>query len=186
MPILNRQIWLAMLLLILPLSAIPQEEGLSSLYRTPMTLIDDQGKSVSLANWQGRQVIITMAYSACRKYCPLTLAKLIELQHLLDRRKIEAEFVVISYDPLSDTWQNWAEYRNTHKLHGNNWHFLTGSPEDTKAISQLLGMDFWLYDDHVMHNFKIVRLDQKGFIEKILDWDSKEQIESLIPDKSKP
>ena len=186
MPIDYRQLWFAALLLVLPLSALAQKEGVAALYQAPMTWTDDQGKSVPLAKWLGKVVIITMMYSACRKYCPLTLAKLGEIQRLLDQRKLEAEFVVLSYDPQNDTWQSWAEYRKTHNLSRNNWHFLTGSLEDTKAISQLLGIDYWLYDEHVMHNFKIIRLDQNGFIRKTLDWDAKEEAESLITDLAKP
>ncbi|MGZ4955209.1 MAG: SCO family protein [Methylobacter sp.] len=186
MQIPNRQIWLTMLLLLLPLSVASQEAVLASIYRLPMNWTDDQGKLVSLDKWQGKPVIISMAYSTCRKFCPLTLLRLAEIQRLYDKRMIDAEFVVISYDPTGDTWQSWAEYRKTHGLHRNNWHFLTGSPEDTKTISQLLGMDYWLYDDHVMHNFKIVRLNPNGEIERTLDWDSQEQIEVLIPEVSKP
>ena len=184
MRIRNRQIWLAMLLLLLllPVSAISQESALAPLYQSPIKWIDDQGTSVSLAKWQGRPVIITMAYGACRKYCPLTITRLLEIQRLLDRQKIIAEFVVISYDPITDTWQNWAEYRKTHNLNRNNWHFLTGSPEDTKTISQMLGMDYWLYDDHIMHNFKIVRLGANGGIEKTLDWDGMDKIGAFCYD----
>ncbi len=179
----NRQIRVSFLLLLLSLPAVSQETVLAPLYRTPINWIDDQGKTVSLVKWQGIPVIITMAYSSCRKICPLTLARLVEIQRLYDKQMIDAEFVVISYDPIGDTWQDWAEYRKVHELSRQNWHFLTGSPEDTKAISQLLGMDYWLYDEHVMHDFTIVRLDTNGYIEKTLDWDKMNQIEFLIPDR---
>lgn len=170
------------ILLLLPLSVMSQEPVLAPLYRTAINWIDDQGQSVSLAKWQGKPVVITMAYSTCRKFCPLTLVRLGEIQKLYDQRNIEAEFILISYDPISDTWQSWADYRKSHKLYRKNWHFLTGTPEDTKVISQMLGMDYWLYDDHVMHNFKIVRLGEHGDIEQALDWDSQDKIEAFIPE----
>ncbi len=182
----NRSIWVTMLLLFSPLSLASQEAVLAPIYQLSAKWTDDQGKPVSLTEWQGKPVIISMAYSTCRKFCPLTLLRLGEIQRLYDKRMIEAEFVLISYDPIGDTWQSWAEYRKSHNLQRSNWHFLTGSPEDTKTISQLLGMDYWLYDDHVMHNFKIVRLGPNGEIEKSLDWESQEQLETLIPELSKP
>lgn len=182
----NRKFWLTIVLLLLPLSAVSLETVLAPLYQLPLIWTDDQGKSVSLSKWQGKPVIITMAYSTCRKFCPMTFARLVELQRLFEQRKIEAEFVVISYDPIGDTLQNWAQYRKIHNLHWNNWHFLTGTPDDTKTVSQMLGMDFWLYDEHVMHNFKIVRLGPNGDIQKTLDWDSKDRIETLVPEASKP
>lgn len=162
-------------------AASPEDRSLSPLYQMSATWTDDSGKSVSLANWKGKIVVMTMAYSTCRKFCPLTFAQLLAIQKLYDSRKIEVEFVVISYDPINDTWQNWAEYRKTHNLHRDNWHFLTGSPENTKTISQLLGMDYWLYDEHVMHNFKIVRLNTSGDIDKTLDWNSQDELDSFLP-----
>ncbi len=158
-----------------------EEISLSPLYQLPVTWTDDKGKTVSLANWKGKTVVMSMAYSTCRKFCPLTLARLLEIQKLYDSRKVDAEFVIISYDPINDTWQNWAEYRKAHDLYRDNWHFLTGNQESTKIVSQVLGMDYWFYDEHVMHNFKIVRLNGRGDIDKTLDWNSQDELNSFLP-----
>jgi protein SCO1/2 len=177
-----KKLTLLAVLFVMPLCAISQESVIAPVYRLPMIWTDDQGKQVSLAKWQGKPVIMTMAYSTCRKFCPMTMARLTQLQRLFDKQSIMAEFVVISYDPSVDKWQTWAQYRKIHDLNRENWHFLTGSLEDTKTVSQLLGMDYWLYDEHVMHNFKIVRLGPKGDIEKTLDWESQEQLDTLVPE----
>jgi protein SCO1/2 len=174
--------------LLQPSAGHAAEPILAPLYQTGITWTDDSGKPVSLNKWQGKPVVISMAYSTCRKFCPITVNKLAAIQLLFDEKKIDAEFVVISYDPASDKWQDWAQYRKVHKLYRDNWHFLTGSLQDTKTISQMLGMDYWLYDEHVMHNFKIDLLNARGDIIKSIDWDSQDQIETLIPepDTSKP
>lgn len=185
MPALKKLTLFAALLL-MPLYAASQEAAVAPIYRLPMTWTDDQGQPVTLAKWQGKQVIMTMAYSTCRKFCPITINRLKQLQNLLDKRHIAMEVVIISYDPSVDKWQSWAEYRKSRNLNWENWHFLTGSLEDTKTVSQFLGMDYWLYDEHVMHNFNIVRLGPKGDIEKSLDWDNQEKIDTLVPELAKP
>jgi protein SCO1/2 len=154
----------------------------ASLYQTPMRWTDDEGQSVALSQWQGKPMVITMAYSTCRKFCPMTLQRLLEIQRLYDQHNIDAEFVVISYDPQNDTWQAWADYRKKHHLERKNWHFLTGASDDTKAISELLEMDYWLYDEHVMHNFKIVLLGTTGIVEKTLGWENQKQVEAFLPE----
>lgn len=172
------------LLLSLALSSgfvFANELTLAPLYQSDLHWLDDHGTELTLKEWQGKPVFITMAYSTCKKFCPMTMARLSQLQKLLDDRNISAEIVIISYDPVTDNWKSWAEYRKMHNLPRANWHFLTGSLEDTKTVSQLLGMDFWLYDDHVLHNFKISRIGMRGEIVKSLDWDSKEKIETLLP-----
>lgn len=163
------------------IAASAESVSLSPIYQMTATWTDDSGKAVSIANWKGKTVVMSMAYSTCRKFCPLTLARLLEIQKLYDSRKIDAEFIIISYDPINDTWQNWAEYRKTHGLFRNNWHFLTGYQESTKIVSQLLGMDYWLYDEHVMHDFKIVRLNARGDIDKTLDWNSQDELDTFLP-----
>ncbi|TAN47791.1 MAG: SCO family protein [Methylococcaceae bacterium] len=175
-------VWVAMgAWLMLPsLQVWAQDAAQSAIYQAPYSWTDDQGKAVSLADWRGKPVLMTMAFSTCRKFCPITLARLAEVQKLYDQRGIDAEFVVISYDP-ADTWQSWATFRKTHHYERANWHFLTGGVEATKAISQLLGMDYWFYDEHVLHNFKIVRLGPTGVIEATLGWDNQERVETLLP-----
>lgn len=142
--------------------------------------MDDSGKTVFLSNWKGKNVVMSMAYSTCKKFCPLTIRQLLAIQKRYDEQKIDAEFIVISYDPSNDTPQSWEEYRKLHNITRSNWHFLTGNQESTKIVSQLLGMDYWLYDEHVMHNFKIVRLNALGEIDKTLDWNDQDNLDSFF------
>lgn len=161
-------------------SATAIEINLSPIYQLTDKWTDDTGKTVFLSDWKGKNVVMSMAYSTCRKFCPLTIHQLLSIQKLYDSQKIDAEFIVISYDPTNDTQQSWQEYRKTHNLYRENWHFLTGSQESTKIISQLLGMDYWLYDEHVMHNFKIVRLNARGEIDRTLNWDNQNELDSFM------
>jgi protein SCO1/2 len=142
-----------------------------SLYGSAMQWTEDSGKVVSLDQWKGRTVIISMAYSTCRRTCSATFKKLEELQAALDLRKQEAEIVLVSYDPKNDTPETWAQYRRQRGLNRKNWHFLSGSERDTKQLSRLLGLaDFWSYDGHVLHDFKISILNPVGVIIKQLAW----------------
>ena len=37
-------------------------------------------------------------------------------------------------------------------------------------LARFLGVRFWNYDEHVMHDFKVVRLGPEGAIAATLDW----------------
>jgi protein SCO1/2 len=152
--------WIAPLRSLLPglviALALPAMAGDSSLYNAKIKWTDDNGQSVTLDQWKGKPVFITMAYSTCRKICSVTLKKLEEFQALLDHEKREAEIVVVSFDPKNDTPPVWTEYRKQHGLQRKNWHFLTGTDRDTQRFSRLLGLgDFWSYDGHILHDFRI-------------------------------
>jgi protein SCO1 len=161
----------------LGLSTQAAEFAPDSLYSVPMRWIEDSGRAVSLADWQGNTVLITMAYSTCRKTCSVTLRKLEELQAVLDRKNQRAEFIIVSYDPKNDTPQTWAAYRKQHGLARANWHFLTGNQENTKKLASMLGLgSYWSYEEHILHDFGISILNGAGGITKQIGWRSMSDI----------
>jgi protein SCO1 len=122
----------------------------------------DDGHVLSLTDWSGRRVVLTMAYAECRKICPETLGTLQRLQRQLDERGERAEFVFVGYDPQADSPAAWHRYRHRHGLSRDNWHFLSGSRSDTGELARLLGFTFWKYDDHVVHESRVVVFDATG------------------------
>jgi cytochrome oxidase Cu insertion factor (SCO1/SenC/PrrC family) len=132
------------------------------LERLPQHWRDDQGRDTSIADFRGRWVVLTMAYTSCRLICPTTMARLQQLQRDLDSRGQFAEFVVIGYVPASDDPQAWRQYRRSRGLLRSNWHFLTGTPANTATLAGLLGFQYWKYDEHVMHEPRFVIVDERG------------------------
>jgi cytochrome oxidase Cu insertion factor (SCO1/SenC/PrrC family) len=146
----------------------------ASAYQLGLKFIDDRGMPRALAEWQGRALIITMGYGACRSVCSSTLRTLEALQAEADSKGVAVEIVVASVAPGEDTPEAWARYRQARKLTRANWTFLSGSPGDTRRLARFLGLRFWVYDEHPMHDFRIVRLGADGSIAAVLDWDHRD------------
>jgi cytochrome oxidase Cu insertion factor (SCO1/SenC/PrrC family) len=136
--------------------------GTHLLAELPQEWRDDRGRETRLDAFRGRQVIVTMAYAACRRVCPATMTHLKRLQQEIDSRGESAEFVIVAYDPTVDDPQSWREYRDSRQLTRDNWHFLTGTPAGTEQLARRLGFRFWKYDRHVMHDYRIVVIDAEG------------------------
>jgi protein SCO1 len=134
----------------------------SVLSQLPQAWRDDRGREIRLAELAGRSVVVTMAYASCRRICPGTIAHLKRLQSEMDADGKPAEFVIVGYDPSVDDPQAWREYRESRGLTRENWHFLTGTPASTRQLARSLGFRFWKYDRHVMHDYRIVVLDERG------------------------
>src|SRR5262245_13810799 len=132
--------------------------------------VDDSGKSVALSRWEGRYTVLTMSTGACQKVCSTTLRRMEELQAVADRRHLRVEFLVIGLDPKNDTPKAWREYRAHRKLARENWHFLSGDDDRTRSVARMLGISYWFYDEHVLHDFKIVLLGPDGRIRRALAW----------------
>jgi cytochrome oxidase Cu insertion factor (SCO1/SenC/PrrC family) len=142
-----------------------------SLYQRAWTWTEDSGDRVALSKWQGQDVFLTMAYSSCRATCAMTLHTLELIQKEQESRGRSVQIVIVSYDPHNDTPEVWAAYRRQRHLDRANWHFLTGDALSTEQVARALGLgDFWAADRHIVHDFRIVRVDRDGRIGGSLHW----------------
>jgi protein SCO1 len=83
--------------------------------------------------------VISFLYTTCRDFCPLQAARLSELQDKLgDAMGHDVFFYSISIDPETDTPERLKEYAKAFGA-GPGWVFLTGKPEDIKALRYKLG-----------------------------------------------
>ncbi len=160
------------LLALVALLPCPAECAPFSFYTVPYAFTNDRAHTVRLSEWRGKPLILTMEYSNCRFMCTTTFSKLKAIQTAADQKNIQIDFMIISLDPKNDTPQAWQQYRISRDVDRSNWHLLTGSEATTKEFAALIGIKYWIMDEHILHDFKIVRLNAQGEIEKeITDYD---------------
>jgi cytochrome oxidase Cu insertion factor (SCO1/SenC/PrrC family) len=105
---------------------------------------------------------MTMAYGACRRVCSTSLRVLQSVQALADERQLSLSFVVVGLDPDQDKPADWAEFRRDRALMRANWRFLSGDEASTRRLAQSLGVRYWRYGEHTMHDFRVVLLSPEG------------------------
>ncbi|QSA96031.1 SCO family protein [Methylococcus sp. EFPC2] len=140
-----------------------------ALYDAEGVWTDDQGRRIRLGDLRGRNVVLSMFYRTCDISCPLTLARMKDLQQALAERHQDARFVLVSLDPRHDTPENLAAYRQEHGLDAEHWTLLTGAIEPTLALSQAL--DIHRLDDfsHLVHFVKIAVIRSDGERMKLVE-----------------
>jgi cytochrome oxidase Cu insertion factor (SCO1/SenC/PrrC family) len=131
---------------------------------------DIDGISHTFDDYKGRPIVMTMSYTACRKTCSASMLVLRKMQEILKRRGSEVAFVVVSYDPSHDSPAQWRRYRDARRLPAG-WHFLSGTEADTHQLADFLELKYWIYDEHVMHDFRIVIFDADGKRKRDVLWD---------------
>src|SRR5262252_7405824 len=84
-------------------------------------------------------VLISFAYTNCPDICPLTTARIAQVEDKLgDMVGRDIFFVSMTVDPERDTPERLKEFANAFDA-GPGWLFLTGKPEDIRLINSKLG-----------------------------------------------
>lgn len=153
-------------LCILIRSDISYAEDTQSLFDLPLEWRDQANRVVSLSTWKGKSVVLTMAYTRCKSACPITFGRLKDIERDLEKEKKRAEFVVVSFDPMRDTPEQLAHFKEMHDLHGEHWHLLNGTAAAVRELSVALGISYQedLKTEEFSHSNKIILLDGRGKI----------------------
>jgi len=144
------------------------------------TWIDSDGQTFRMADLGSRWVVMTMAYTACRRTCSTSTLVLQDIERQMNELQQQASFVIVSFDPANDSPSAWQDYRRKRQLMGANWHFLSGSAADTQRLSQLLDLNPWSYHGHIVHDFRILVFDQRWRTAFELNWDQVDQLPRLL------
>jgi len=102
-------------------------------YATAFELVSETGQTVTLANYDGKIVLLTFLYTTCTDLCPAVTADLRDAHGLLGDLSEDVAFVVISVDPARDTVESAREYSDRWGM-TDKWDFLVG---DDEALSRL-------------------------------------------------
>jgi cytochrome oxidase Cu insertion factor (SCO1/SenC/PrrC family) len=99
----------------------------------PFRLTDQNGKSVSDADFRGRYMLVYFGYSFCPDVCPTTLAVMAQALEKLGSKASRVVPVFITIDPERDTPKVLADYM---KAFGPSFVGLTGNDAAIKDVEK--------------------------------------------------
>ena len=148
-------------------------------------LTDQAGETVHLAQFKGKVVALTFAYSRCPNpnYCFRLSNNLSQLKrrfHSVTGQDLILMTIVIA--PEEDKGKALEHYADTWKADPATWRFLTGSLADVSAVAEHFGMDFWSGEGFLTHSFHTVVIDREGRLAANLEGNefSAEQLGDLV------
>jgi protein SCO1/2 len=106
-----------------------------------LPLTDQTGRSVDLASWSNKTVLLVPFLTLCADICPMTTANLLEVERSLHADKAASKVVIVelSVDPGRDTPTRLAAYA---KLTGAHWQLVTETPANLAAIAKFFGFNY--------------------------------------------
>jgi protein SCO1 len=128
------------------------------------TLTAQDGRRLSLGELRGKVVVVTFVYTSCADACPLLTAKMAALQDDLgDDFGPNIFFLSITVDPERDTPEVLTRYAQAHGANLAGWAFLTGSPDEIRAVARQYGIYHKKQaGGDVDHTFLTSLVDQRG------------------------
>jgi protein SCO1 len=119
-------------------------------YLPNLPVVTQDGKTLKFYDdvIKGKIVLISFIYTNCPDICPLTTARLTQVEDQLgDIVGRDIFFVSITVDPERDTPERLKEFATAFGI-GPGWLFLTGKSEDIRAINYKLGDRSRRLSDH--------------------------------------
>jgi protein SCO1/2 len=99
----------------------------------PFTLVDQNGQTVTEADYAGRWLLVYFGFTYCPDVCPTSLTRNVDAIDLLGEKGEMVTPVLISIDPQRDTPEKLKEYVN---LFHPRMVGLTGTPQQTASVAK--------------------------------------------------
>jgi protein SCO1/2 len=96
-------------------------------------LTDQNGQTISLAQFKGHPVVLTFLYTNCPDLCPLTAEKLHQTMLALGNQANQIGVIAVSVDPKRDTQQAALTFSELHRMNGY-WHYLIGTQQQLTPV----------------------------------------------------
>src|SRR5215472_14309648 len=110
-------------------------------YFPNLPVIDQNGRTLNFYDdvIKGKIVVISFIYTTCQDLCPLTTAKMAQIEDKLDGAVgRDLFFISMSVDPENDTPERLKAFADAFDV-GPGWLFLTGKLADIRVINRKLG-----------------------------------------------
>src|SRR5215813_3526900 len=132
---------LAALATAVPHAVEAQSRRLGEGYFPNLPVVTHEGKTLRFYDdlLKGKIVVINFIYTSCQDICPIATARLAQVEDKLgEQMGRDYFFISMTVDPEHDTPERLKEYADAFGA-GPGWFFVTGRPDDIRAINYKLG-----------------------------------------------
>lgn len=139
-----------------------------SVYLLDAEWLDRQGAPVTLGDFAGGPVLVSMIYTTCGTACPILVHDVQRINHALapdERARVRVRKLLVSLDHERDTPEVLDTYARQRGVDGSDWTLLTSDRTTIRELATLLGVNYRaLPDGTISHSNLITVLDTEGVI----------------------
>jgi len=156
------------------------------------TLVNQDGKTLSMQQYRGSALVITFIYTRCPlpDYCTLMSNNFAEINRELSKSpelSSGAHLLSITLDPGYDTPKVLRSYGASHteKYQGEKferWGFTTGKPEEIQRVANFFGLSYKQEGKEIIHTLRTAVIAPDGKLYKMYrgnEWKPAEVLNDL-------
>ncbi len=156
------------------------------------TLVNQDGKKISLKQYRGQNLVLTFIYTRCPlpDYCPLMSQNFAAIHREVQKNaalKDKTRLLAISVDPEFDKpkvlREYGARYIGSDKADAfKQWEFASGSADEVKQIAKFFGLNYWPEKDQIIHGLRTAIITPDGKVAKVYrgnDWKPEQVLKDL-------
>jgi protein SCO1/2 len=130
------------------------------------TLVDSRGKPLSLEQFRGKPLVISLVYTACSSVCPATTQHLIDAVNEAGRVFGPDRFAVLTvgFDARNDTSPRMAQFASIQGIKFANWRLASADAATIAALLNDLGFSYRAVAGGFDHPTQTTILDRNGKI----------------------
>ncbi len=130
------------------------------------TLTRSDGSQVTLSEYVGKPLVISLIYTSCHHICPTTTSN---LEKVIDKARSALgedsfQVVTVGFDAENDTPLRMAQLRERLGIDDNNWEFLSADAASIKPLTESLGFIYYPSPKGFEHLIQASVIDGSGTI----------------------
>jgi protein SCO1/2 len=147
-------------------TAIGYSQGRIGASPSDYELLRTDGSPVSLSEFRGKPLLVSMIFTACHHVCPTTTRRLESaVQAARDVLGSDSfNVLTIGFDTVNDTPQAMASFARQQGIDQPNWEFLSADFETVDALAAELGFIYYRSPRGFDHITQVSVLDRQGAI----------------------
>ena len=115
----------------------------ASIFQLQSVWKSQEGKTIRLAHFRGRPILLAMMFTSCEYACPRILADLKFIEEQIPAVSRDAvRFLLVSFDTERDRPAVLKAYAKKNDLDLRRWTLLHGSQSDVRELAAVLGVRY--------------------------------------------
>ncbi|MBU6183235.1 MAG: SCO family protein [Verrucomicrobia bacterium] len=150
----------------------------------PFELADQNGAAVTLDSLKGKIWVANFIFTRCKGPCPITAARMAELNTKLKKARDGVQLITFTVDPEYDTPPVLAQFGESLGADPAHWQFLTGTPAaiNDVVVKGLLQPISREPDGTPAHSTRMVIVDGEGWLRSYHEGLDSEAVQKVMVD----